>query len=146
MKKKGFFAEFKEFISRGSVMDMAVGIVVGTAFTAIVQSMVNDIIMPFIGWLISGISFVDLKLVLSPATATTAEAAIRYGAFIQYVINFLLIAFVIFLMVHTMNKMRRKRDAEQQAEEAAAPPAPDPNIVLLTEIRDLLQQQKSDNE
>lgn len=133
-KLKGFFGEFKEFISRGSVIDLAVGIIVGGAFTSIVNSLVNDIVMPFVGWLIGGIDFSDLKLVITPATEETAEAAIRYGSFIQNVVNFLLVAFVVFLMIRIINKFRRKK-----AEAPKAPPAPSREELLLTEIRDLLK-------
>ena len=93
-KKSKFFQEFKAFISRGNVIDMAVGIIVGSAFTAIVQSLVNQVIMPFIGFLIGGINFTDLKIVLSPAVGETPEVAILYGAFIQQVINFIIITII----------------------------------------------------
>ena len=142
-KKKGsLLEEFKKFISRGNVMDMAVGIIIGTAFTAIVSSLVKDILMPFISLIIGGINFTDLKIVIAQATANTAEVAITYGIFIQKVIDFLIIAFVVFMMIRTLNLLqtRLKKQEEQQAaaeEKKPAPPAPD--IVLLTEIRDLLK-------
>ena len=136
-KMKTFFGEFKEFISRGSVIDLAVGIIVGGAFTSIVNSLVNDMVMPFVGWLIGGIDFTDLKIVITPATEETAEAAIRYGSFIQNVVNFLLVAFVVFLMIRLINTFRRKK-----AEAPKAPPAPSKEELLLTEIRDLLKEQK----
>ncbi|MDI9455087.1 MAG: large-conductance mechanosensitive channel protein MscL [Spirochaetota bacterium] len=142
-KKKGsLLEEFKKFISRGNVMDMAVGIIIGTAFTAIVSSLVKDILMPFISLIIGGINFTDLKIVIAQATANTAEVAITYGTFIQKVIDFLIIAFVVFMMIRTLNLLqtRLKKQEEQQAaaeEKKPAPPAPD--IVLLTEIRDLLK-------
>ncbi|HOR80174.1 MAG: Large-conductance mechanosensitive channel [Spirochaetes bacterium ADurb.Bin315] len=142
-KKKGsLLEEFKKFISRGNVMDMAVGIIIGTAFTAIVSSLVKDILMPFISLIIGGINFTDLKIVIAQATADTAEVAITYGTFIQKVIDFLIIAFVVFMMIRTLNLLqtRLKKQEEQQAaaeEKKPAPPAPD--IVLLTEIRDLLK-------
>jgi len=137
-KKNGLISEFKEFISRGSVMDLAVGVIVGTAFTAIVNSLVNDVVMPFIGWLIGGLDFSQYKIVLAPAVGDTPETAILYGTFIQNIINFLLIALVVFLMVKAINKLHRKKEAEP-----APPPAPDPQVVLLTEIRDLLKDEKS---
>ncbi len=140
-KKSSLFEEFKAFISRGSVMDMAVGIIIGTAFTAIVTSLVNDILMPFIGLIIGGINFTDLKIIISSATADTAEVAITYGKFIQKVIDFLIIAFVVFMMIRTINMVhtKLKKEAEEQAVAAeVAPPAED--IVLLTEIRDLLKK------
>ena len=152
-KKKGFFAEFKEFISRGNVMDLAVGMIIGSAFTAIVNSLVNHIVMPIIGVIMGGINFENLKIVITPAdeAAGIAEAAICYGSFIQAIVNFLIVALVIFLVVRTMNKFRAKMEAKKAAEEAAkaeaeaaaeeAPTEPEPSKeeVLLTEIRDLLK-------
>lgn len=151
-KDRKILGEFRKFITRGNVMDMAVGIIVGTAFTAIVNSMVKDILMPFIGLIIGGISFVDLKVVITAATETTTEVAIRYGMFIQKVIDFLIIALVVFFLVRTINRMREKMEARKKAEEkvqeakkvATPPPAPviPADIKLLTEIRDLLEKQK----
>ena len=137
MEMKKFFKEFKEFISRGNVMDMAIGIVIGTAFTAIVTSLVSEVIMPCIGKLISGVNFTDLKIVLSAATEETPEVAILYGSFIQTVINFIIIAFVVFCVVKGINKLKKK---EEPAPEPEKEPEPDPEIVLLTEIRDLLKK------
>lgn len=140
MEKKGIVAEFKEFITRGNVMDMAVGIIIGVAFTAIVTSLVNDLLMPVIGVLFGGLDFSTLKYVVRAAdeAAGIEEAAIKYGSFIQAIVNFLLIAVVIFLMVKGINKMRRKK------EEPAPAPAPDPEpseeVKLLTEIRDALKK------
>ena len=140
MEKKGIVSEFKEFITRGNVMDMAVGIIIGGAFTAIVQSLVNDLLMPVIGVLFGGIDFSTLKYVVRAAdeAAGIEEAAIKYGSFIQAIVNFLLIAIVIFLLVKGINKMRRKK------EEPAPAPAPDPEpseeVKLLTEIRDALKK------
>ena len=133
---KGFVQEFKEFISRGSVVDLAVGVIIGGAFTAIVNSLVNDIIMPVVGLIIGGIDFSELKYVITPATATTPEAAICYGAFIQNVVNFLLVAFVIFLLVKGINKFHRKQEVEEPVEE----PELEENVLLLREIRDLLKK------
>ncbi len=150
------FKEFKEFISKGNVMDMAVGLVTGSAFTAIVTSLVNDVIMPAIGVLVGGMNFADLKIVLKEAVAETettpavAEVAIKYGNFLQAIVNFLIVAFVIFLVVKGMNKMRaaaeklKKEEEEAAAEEAPAeeaPAEPSADIVLLTEIRDLLKKE-----
>jgi len=133
---KKFIEEFKQFITRGNVLDMAVGIIVGSAFTAIVNSLVNDIITPLIAKLIGGIDFKDLKIVLTPANGDIAETAVNYGLFIQNIIDFLIIAFVIFLVVKGFNKLRKKK------EEAPAPePKPDPQVELLTEIRDLLKKE-----
>lgn len=140
-KKSSLFEEFKVFISRGSVMDMAVGIIIGTAFTAIVTSLVNDILMPFIGLIIGGINFTDLKIIISSATADTAEVAITYGKFIQKVIDFLIIAFVVFMMVRTLNMIHTKlKKTEEEPVVAAEPAPPAEDIVLLTEIRDLLKK------
>jgi len=129
-----FIAEFKEFISRGNVMDMAVGIIIGTAFTAIVNSLVNDIVMPVIGLIIGGMDFTSLKVVIAPATASTAEVAISYGVFLQNVINFVLIALVVFIFIIGINRLHRK--------EEKSPEAPPADIALLTEIRDLLKEEK----
>lgn len=140
MEEKGIVAEFKEFITRGNVMDMAVGIIIGGAFTAIVTSLVNDLLMPVIGVLFGGLDFSTLKYVVRAAdeAAGIEEAAIKYGSFIQAIVNFLLIAVVIFLMVKGINKMRRKK------EEPAPAPSPDPEpseeVKLLTEIRDALKK------
>ena len=140
MEKKGIVTEFKEFITRGNVMDMAVGIIIGGAFTAIVTSLVNDLLMPVIGALFGGIDFSTLKYVIRAAdeAAGIEEAAIKYGSFIQAIVNFLLIARVIFFLVKAMNKFRRKK------EEPAPAPAPDPEpseeVKLLTEIRDALKK------
>ncbi len=136
-KVKGFFAEFKEFISRGNVNDLAVGVIIGGAFTSIVNSLVKDVIMPIIGWIFGGIDFTSLKYVITPGTEEIPEAAIYYGNFIQNVVNFLLVAFTIFCMVRLINKFRRKKE-----EAPKAPPAPSKEEVLLTEIRDLLKEMK----
>lgn len=126
---KGFIAEFKSFIARGNVLDMAVGIIIGSAFTAIVTSLVNDIIMPIVGVIIGGIDFSGLKV-------TVRSAAINYGVFIQAIINFLLIALTVFIIIKALSKAKRKQ-AEEPAEEE---PAPTPEVELLTEIRDLLSK------
>lgn len=145
-KKSGFIQEFKAFISRGSVMDLAVGIIIGTAFTAIVNSLVKDIIMPIVGWVLGGVNFVDLRIVIRKATLESAELALTYGNFIQKVIDFLIIAFVVFMIVRTLNKLRalREKAAAEEAAKAAPAPAPVPvvpaDVVLLTDIRDLLKK------
>ena len=136
-KKTGFWAEFKEFISRGNVIDLAVGVIIGTAFTAIVNSLVKDMVMPLIGWMLSGTDFTQYKYVISPAVGDVAESAILYGNFIQNVFNFLLIAFVVFLFVKGINRFRRKKEEEALAE----PAKPSEELAMLTEIRDLLKQQ-----
>ncbi len=139
------FKEFKEFISKGNVMDMAVGLVTGSAFTAIVTSLVNDVIMPCIGVLVGGLNFTDLKITLKAAKDGAEAVTLNYGSFIQAVVNFLIVAFVIFLVVKAMNKMRAadeklvKKEEEEAA--AAAPEEPPADIALLTEIRDLLKKE-----
>ena len=135
-KKNGLIGEFKEFISRGSVMDLAVGIIIGGAFTTIVNSLVKDVIMPVVGIIIGKINFTDLQIVISKASDGTVESAITYGTFIQNVVNFLIIAFVVFLMVKGLNKLKRKKELP----ETAAEPIPSEDIKLLTEIRDLLKK------
>src|ERR1700761_1135476 len=130
----GMFKEFREFIARGNVVDLAVGVIIGGAFGAIVKSLVDDIIMPPVGLLTGGIDFSAQKIVLKAAEGKTAAVAINYGVFINTLITFLIVAFVIFLVVKAVNSLRR--------EEAAAPPAdppPTPSEALLTEIRDLLK-------
>ena len=121
--------EFKEFISRGNVLDMAVGVIIGSAFTAIVTSLVNDILMPIIGGITGGIDFTAYVLTIGSAT-------VNYGTFIQTVINFLIVAWVIFMVVKAANKFRRKE--EKPAEEPAPAPTPE-DILLLREIRDSLK-------
>lgn len=132
------FKEFKEFAMRGNVIDLAVGVVIGAAFGKIVTSLVDQIIMPPIGLLTGGVDFAQMKWVLKAADNTDpahkiAEVAIGYGNFINTLIQFLIIAFAIFLVVKAINKLTRREEA------APAPPAAD--VVLLTEIRDLLKAQ-----
>ncbi len=142
----GFIKEFQEFAVKGNVMDMAVGVIIGGAFGKIVASLVNDVIMPPLG-LITGNGFTDLKLVLKPATAAVtdasgnvvtpevAEVALNYGNFIQNTVDFIIIAFVIFLLIKGMNSLRKKE------EPAPAAPSEDPaDIALLKEIRDELKK------
>ena len=140
---KKFMDEFKAFISRGNVVDMAVGVIVGSAFTAIVNSLVKDVVTPFIGVLTGGVDFTQMKYVITPAVGETPEVAILYGNFIQAIINFLIIAFVVFCMVKMINSMRAKMEESKKKEEEAAPaepPKPSEEVLLLTEIRDLLKK------
>ena len=130
--------EFKEFISKGSVLDLAVGIIIGGAFKAIVSSFVADILMPFISLIIGNVNITALKVVLRAASGDTPELALRYGLFIQGVIDFLIIAFVIFMIVKLVNRARRKKEEPQ--EEPPAEPEPTKEELLLTEIRDLLKE------
>lgn len=147
----GLWADFKKFAFKGNVVDMAVGVVVGGAFSKIVTSLVNDIIMPAISKLTGGANFADLKYIITPAdeAAGVAEAAIKYGAFIQNIVDFFLIALSVFLFVKLISMGREKLEAKKKAEEAAAaaakaaeeaakPKAPTQEE-LLTEIRDLLK-------
>ncbi len=130
-EKKGFIGEFKEFISRGNVMDMAVGIIIGGAFTAIVNSLVADVISPVIGMICGGIDF-------SAMAIKVGEAQLLIGNFIMAIINFILVALVLFCIIKAMNKFKKKEE-EAPAEEPA-PAEPDEQTVLLTEIRDLLKK------
>ena len=111
-EKKGFFAEFKTFVSRGNVVDMAIGIIIGGLFTAIVNSFVKDILNPILGLILGGTDLSNLKIVLKAATETTEELAIRYGNLLQNIIQFLLTALVLFCLVRAINRMREKADAE----------------------------------
>lgn len=140
---KKFFEEFKVFISRGNVIDLAVGMIVGSAFTSIVNSLVKDVVMPFVGIIIGGISFTDLKIVITPASGDVAECAIYYGNFIQNIVNFLIIAFVVFTMVKLINTMRAKLEKpkeEPKEEPAPAEPVPSEEVLLLREIRDSMKK------
>ncbi|MCB9433114.1 MAG: large-conductance mechanosensitive channel protein MscL [Ardenticatenaceae bacterium] len=121
--------EFGDFIKRGNVMDLAVAVIIGGAFGAIVTSLVNDILMPLIGIILGGINFTEMVLQVGSATLT-------YGNFIQAIVNFLVIAWVIFMLVRTIKKMEKQEEAAP-----AAPPAPSAEEKLLTEIRDLLKRQ-----
>jgi len=132
----GFLKEFKEFAMRGSVVDLAVGVVIGGAFGKIVTSLVDDIIMPPIGYITGGVDFGELKYVLTAAneSAGVEEVALKYGNFINVIIQFLIIAFCIFLVIKGLNSLKRKEEAVP--EEA---PAPSKEETLLTEIRDILR-------
>lgn len=139
MEKKGIIQEFKAFISRGNVVDMAVGVIIGSAFTKIVNSLVNDVFMPALSVITGGVNFTDMKYVITPATETAAEVAIKYGAFIQNIVDFLLIAVVVFTMVKMINKLRAPKPEPKKEEPAAPPPTPE-DILLLREIRDSLKK------
>ena len=114
-KSSGFRKEFIEFINRGSVVDLAVGVAVGGAFTAIVNSLVNDIVMPIVGLIGGGVDFRDLKLIIPNFFGGNTEAVIAYGNFIQNVVEFLIIAWVIFMIIKGMNRINRKKDAKAEA-------------------------------
>lgn len=136
----GFIGEFKEFIAKGNVMDLAVGVVIGAAFGKIVTSLVADIIMPPIGYLTGGVDFAEKKVVLVNADITNkvVEVAIRYGSFINTIIQFTIIAFCIFMIIKVINKLKRKEQIIEDIEEAS-PLIPTQEQILLTEIRDLLK-------
>ena len=127
---KKFMEEFKQFIARGNVMDMAVGVIIGGAFSAITTSLINDIIMPLLGIFTGSISFAALSV-------TVGSAVIPYGNFIQAVLNFLIMAFVVFCLVKAINRFHRKKE-----EAPPAPPEPSAEEKLLTEIRDLLKEKR----
>jgi large conductance mechanosensitive channel len=140
-----FFKEFKQFAMRGNVVDMAVGIIIGGAFGKIVSSLVNDIIMPPIGMLLGGINFTEFKIVIKDAIPATVDAAgkavpavaavtLNYGNFIQVIIDFLIVAFAIFMMIKVMNNLKKKEEAKP-----AAPPPPSREETLLADIRDILK-------
>ena len=150
-KAKGFLGEFKTFIARGNVMDMAVGVIIGGAFGKISTSLVNDVIMPLISVLTGGIDFSNWKIVLKAAVAgadgaidASTEIAIRYGAFLATILDFLIIAFAVFLMIKTINGFHDKMKKQEEAvpAEESAPPEPSNEEKLLTEIRDLLKDKK----
>jgi large conductance mechanosensitive channel len=132
--------EFRQFVARGNVVDMAVGIIIGGAFGKIISSFVNDVLMPPLGVLIGGVDFTDLKVTLKHASVNELgdkiqAVTLNYGNFIQTSIDFLIIAFAIFMMIKAMNSMKRKEE-----EKPAAPPAPTKEEILLGEIRDLLKK------
>ena len=128
------FKEFKDFISKGNVMDLAVGVIIGAAFGKIVTSLVEDMIMPIIGIILGKVNFSELKLVITHASGDTPEVAVLYGSFIQNIVNFLIMAFVIFLMVKLVNKLKKPAK-----EEAPAVEVPTKEETLLAEIRDILK-------
>ena len=146
-KTTGFFSEFKKFIARGNVMDMAVGVIIGGAFGKISTSLVNDVIMPAISMLTGGVDFSNWKIVLKEAVANadgvidaSTEVAIRYGSFLATILDFLIIAFAVFCLIKFINSLHRKKEEAPAA--PPAPPAPSAEEKLLTEIRDLLKEQK----
>lgn len=136
---KKILQEFKEFAMRGNMIDMAVGIIIGAAFGKIVSSLVADVIMPPIGLLVGGVDFTDLAVTLKKATADDPAVVLRYGAFIQTIVDFLIVAFSIFLLVKGINSLRRKKEEKP----ASAPPAPSAEERLLAEIRDILKKEET---
>ena len=146
---KKFLSEFKKFAMKGNVVDMAVGVVIGAAFGKIVSSLVDDLIMPLVGVATGGINFTDYKIVLQKAVMDGAEVikpevTLNWGTWVQTIVNFLIVAFSIFVAIKFMNRLRKRKDLEDEAEAAtadAAVEAPTKDQELLTEIRDLLKQQ-----
>ena len=148
---KKFFEEFKSFIAKGNVIDMATAVIIGAAFNKIITSLVNDMIMPLIGILVGGLDVTDWKWVISPevvdeaGVVITAENALRYGVFIQAIIDFLIVAFCIFVALKLILSFKDKftKKEEEIKEEAPAEPEPSNEEKLLAEIRDLLKEKKS---
>ena len=126
--------EFKNFIMRGNVVELAIAVIIGTAFGRITTSLVNDVLMPILGIFLGGINFTDLKIVIKEAYGETAELALYYGNFIQSIIDFLIIGFAIFVIIKLINSMHRKK------KEPDKPPAPSKEEILLEEIRDILKE------
>ncbi|MBQ7699771.1 MAG: large-conductance mechanosensitive channel protein MscL [Clostridia bacterium] len=155
-EKKGFFKEFKEFISKGNIVDMAVGVIIGGAFGKIVTSLVNDIVMPPIGLAIGGVNFSELKAVIKAAELDAAgevvkeAVTINYGNFIQLILEFLIIALCVFLVLKAIMKAKslaekmKKKEEEEPAPEPEPEPEPEPSeeVLLLREIRDALKDKK----
>ncbi|HMU43592.1 MAG TPA: large-conductance mechanosensitive channel protein MscL [Ignavibacteriaceae bacterium] len=127
--------EFKAFAMRGNVVDMAVGIVIGAAFGKIVSSFVGDVLMPPLGAMLGGLDFSNLAMTIKQATETSPAVLWKYGSFIQTVVDFLIVAFAIFMVIKAMNSMKKK-----EVEQPAAPPKPSEEVVLLTQIRDALKK------
>ena len=144
MREKGqkFWSEFKEFALKGNVLDLAIGVIIGGAFNKIVSSLVNDIIMPPIGAITGGVDFKDLAYILKPKTDVTEAVTLNYGAFIQNIVDFLIIALSIFVFVKVIAKLNRKKEVEEEA--VVEEPKLTVEQELLTEIRDLLKKNNSE--
>lgn len=130
-----FLADFKKFAMRGNVIDLAIAVVIGAAFGRIVTSFVNDVLMPPIGLLLGGVDFTEFMITLKDATGEAAAVTINYGIFIQQVVNFTIVAFAIFMVIKSFERMKRKEEVKP-----AAPPKPSAEEALLAEIRDLLKE------
>ena len=139
---KKFLNEFKAFAMRGNVVDLAVGVIIGGAFSSITNSLVNDIVMPAFSVLLGGINFSDWKWVLRPATDTAEAITVNYGAFLSAVLDFFILAFVIFCMVKALNTLHDRMVKRAQEEAPPPPPAPSREEKLLEEIRDLLRERR----
>ena len=131
-------SEFKKFIMRGNVVDLAVGVIIGGAFGKIVTSLVNDMVMPLLSVILGRINLAGLKVIITPASGTASEVALKYGAFLQAVIDFVIVALAIFLMIKLLSAFKKK-----EKESPTIPPTPSKEEVLLTEIRDLLKEKSS---
>ena len=127
--------EFKDFINKGNALDLAIGVIIGTAFSAIVNSIVNDLFMPFISFILGGLNLSDRRWILAQGADDASTIAISYGNFIQQVINFLAIGFIVFLIVKTLNSLRRKQEVKKEQ------PVTPEEIILLREIRDEMKKQ-----
>jgi large conductance mechanosensitive channel len=137
-KTVSMMKEFRDFAMRGNVMDMAIGIIIGAAFGKIVASFVNDVLMPPLGLALGGVDFSDLVIIMKEASGEVAAVTLNYGSFVQTVVDFAIIAFAIFMMIKTMNSLKKKEEVKP-----AAPPQPSAEETLLTEIRDLLKNRNS---
>lgn len=134
------FEEFKKFAMRGNVIDLAIGVIIGGAFGKITTSLVNDLITPLLGLILGRVDLTTLKIVLREATETGPQLAVRYGVFLQNILDFLLIAFSIFMVIRVINRFKGKEEEAPKA--PPAPPEPSTEEKLLTEIRDLLKDDK----
>ncbi len=145
---KKFFAEFKDFINKGNVLGMAVGVIIGGAFSTITTSLTNDVIMPIVSIFMGGVDFSSMSIklpTLFPVEEGAAPNMLNYGNFISAVINFFILAFVVFIIVKVVNgALNKAMHKEEAPPEEPAPPEPSPEEVLLTEIRDLLKERKQD--
>ena len=142
-KSKKFITEFKEFALKGNVLDLAIGVIIGGAFNKIVSSLVNDIIMPPIGAITGGVDFKDLKYILKPQIGDIPAVTLNYGAFIHNVVDFLIIAFSIFIFIKVVSKLNRKKEEANKEESIVEEPKLTVEQELLTEIRDLLKKNDS---
>lgn len=139
-ESRSFSSEFKDFISRGNVVDLAVGVIIGSAFTSIVTSLANDILMPVIGLAVGGVDFTKLSITIPNFFGTSDAAVIAYGNFLQNIVDFLIVAFVIFLVVRFINRMHDRAEALKKKEEKPETKIEDEQITLLREIRDSLKK------
>ncbi|WP_300381267.1 large-conductance mechanosensitive channel protein MscL [Clostridium sp.] len=142
-KGKGFISEFKSFAMKGNVIDLAVGVIIGGAFNKIVSSLVADIIMPLIGLLTGGVDFKELSYTLRIAAESKDNLVLRYGLFIQNIVDFLIIALSVFVMIKVISKLNKKKEEDVKLEEEVKEEVPTKEEILLTDIRDLLKERNS---